>query len=315
VTNGVVYNTDTAFRYENDIEMLNVWNTTIGASVTRPFRAATSNSAGLNLRNLLVFGALPSVGAHASNLAVGSEAFVNAATHNYALAPGAAAIDTGAALVTVTEDRAGTARPQGNGHDVGAYEAAGASSPTNDIVIHPAAQLLSVRGDWHVVDDPSAASAARLWHPDAGRKFKTSGAPAHYFEVVAWVEAGTPYRLWLRGRAQNDSTANDAIWAQFSSTKTKRGEPIYRIGTTSAARVTLADCTDCSVDGWGWQDNGFGVNKLGPLLLFDRSGLETIRVQTMEDGFSIDQIVLSPSTYLSHAPGGLKKDTTILPMQ
>jgi hypothetical protein len=102
---------------------------------------------------------------------------------------------------------------------------------------------------------------------------------------------------------------------QFSSAVTDNGEAIYRIGTTSAARVTLADCSECGVAGWGWQDNGSGVNKLGPLLRFDRSGLQTIRVQTFEDGFSIDQIVLSPSTYLTSAPGSLQKDSTILPMQ
>ena len=315
VKNAVVYNTQTAFRYEDDIETLNVWNTTLGANVARAFQAASSGNSGLDVRNLLVLGSLPSVGAHSSNLAVGDDAFVNVAAHNYTLAPGSAAIDTGATLAAVTVDRAGTARPQGNGHDVGAYEAADAGAGTSDIILHAAAQPLSVQGDWQIVNDPSAASGMRLWHPDAGRQFKKSAAPTHYFEVVAWVEAGTPYRLWLRGSAQNNSTSNDSIWVQFSSTRTNKGEPIYRIGTTSAARVILADCVECTVAGWGWQDNGFGVNKLGSLLRFERSGLETIRFQTLEDGFSIDQIVLSPSTYLTSAPGRLKKDATILPMQ
>jgi hypothetical protein len=39
-----------------------------------------------------------------------------------------------------------------------------------------------------------------------------------------------------------------------------------------------------------------------------------VRVQTREDGLSIDQIVLSPATYLATAPGALKNDTTILPL-
>jgi hypothetical protein len=34
-----------------------------------------------------------------------------------------------------------------------------------------------------------------------------------------------------------------------------------------------------------------------------------------EDGVSIDQVVLSPATYLTRAPGALKNDTTILPKQ
>jgi hypothetical protein len=36
-------------------------------------------------------------------------------------------------------------------------------------------------------------------------------------------------------------------------------------------------------------------------------------VQTREDGFAIDQIVLSPTTYVKTSPGALKNDTRILP--
>jgi len=36
-------------------------------------------------------------------------------------------------------------------------------------------------------------------------------------------------------------------------------------------------------------------------------------VQSREDGFSIDQIVLSSGNYLDVAPGALKNDRTILP--
>jgi hypothetical protein len=41
--------------------------------------------------------------------------------------------------------------------------------------------------------------------------------------------------------------------------------------------------------------------------------MHTIRIQTREDGLAIDQIVLSPSAYLSVSPGALVNDTTILP--
>ena len=51
---------------------------------------------------------------------------------------------------------------------------------------------------------------------------------------------------------------------------------------------------------------------LGPLVYFRKSGTQTIRIQTREDGFSIDQIVLSPSAYLHTAPGANKNDTRIL---
>jgi hypothetical protein len=41
--------------------------------------------------------------------------------------------------------------------------------------------------------------------------------------------------------------------------------------------------------------------------------MHTLRIQPREDGVSIDQIVLSPSTYLFTSPGALKNDTHILP--
>ena len=90
---------------------------------------------------------------------------------------------------------------------------------------------------------------------------------------------------------------------------------MFRIGTTSATRVNLQDCSGCTISGWGWQDNGYGTSVLGPTLRFATGGAQTIRIQAREDGVSIDQVVLSPSTYLTRAPGALKNDTTILPKQ
>jgi hypothetical protein len=52
---------------------------------------------------------------------------------------------------------------------------------------------------------------------------------------------------------------------------------------------------------------------MGPLVYFQTSGTRTLRVQVREDGLSIDQIVLSPQTYLNSSPGSLLNDSTILP--
>jgi len=52
---------------------------------------------------------------------------------------------------------------------------------------------------------------------------------------------------------------------------------------------------------------------MGPAISFEQPGAQTIRVQVKQDGFSIDQIVLSAETFLTVAPGALKNDTTIVP--
>ena len=76
--------------------------------------------------------------------------------------------------------------------------------------------------------------------------------------------------------------------------------------------MNLEDCSGCGLSGWGWQDNGWGTGVMGPVLYFDTTGPQTLRIQAREDGFSIDQILLSPSLYLNASPGTLKNDATIL---
>ena len=169
-------------------------------------------------------------------------------------------------------------------------------------------------GAWRVESDATAAGGKKMRHPDAGAAKITTAStnPANYFEVTFNAEAGRGYRLWLRGKADGNSWANDSVFVQFNKSVTSSGAATWRIGTTSAAEVNLEACSGCGVSGWGWQDNGYGSNVLGPLVYFSASGPQTLRVQTREDGFAIDQIVLSPTTYLSVSPGALKNDTRIL---
>jgi PLD-like domain/Fibronectin type III domain len=186
----------------------------------------------------------------------------------------------------------------------------------NDIVLYATDASLIV-GNWNVTTDATAAGGRRLFNPDqSGGTITTPMAtPVRYFELTFNAQAGLGYRLWMRGKAYNNSGFSDSVYAQFSGSVTSGGAPTFRIGTTSGTMVNLEDCNGCGVNLWGWQDNGFGVNVLGPLVYFAANGAQTIRVQVREDGFSIDQIVLSPDTYLNSAPGALKSDNVILPKQ
>ena len=188
------------------------------------------------------------------------------------------------------------------------------SASAQEIVLYASQAPVKV-GNWSSVADPTAAGAARLSNPDAGApKIVTAAAnPSSYVELTFSALTGIPYRIWVRGKAQSDSPYNDSIFVQFSGSLNSAGSAVYRIGTTSAAEINLEDCSGCGIQGWGWQDNGWGVAVLGPAIFFQSAGTQTIRIQTREDGFSIDQIVLSPSTYLYNPPGALKNDSVILP--
>jgi PKD repeat protein len=186
--------------------------------------------------------------------------------------------------------------------------------PAPEIVLYASTAPVK-RGNWQVAADASAAGGARLWNPNKGAAKRTTAlaAPVDYVELTFNAEAGKPYRLWLRGKAEGDHWGNDSVFVQFSGSVNQSGAAVFRSGTTAAAEVNLEDASGAGLSGWGWQDNGWGVGVLGPVIYFQTTGPQTMRIQVREDGLSIDQIVLSPKNYLTTPPGGLKNDVVILP--
>ena len=188
--------------------------------------------------------------------------------------------------------------------------------PSSETVVLYASEATVRVGNWSVVADSSAAGGARMFNTDAGAPKQNNALanPPHYFEMTFQAQAGVGYRLWIRGKALNDFWGNDSILVQFSdSLASSGGAADFRIGTTSSTVINLEDCSNCGLQGWGWQDNGWGVGVMGPLIFFANTGTHTLRIQPREDGLSIDQIVLSPGTYLNTSPGALTNDSTILP--
>jgi hypothetical protein len=154
-----------------------------------------------------------------------------------------------------------------------------------------------------------------LQNPNAGAaKLGTPLAdPVQYFEMTFNAIAGRPYRLWIRGKATSNDYANDSVYVQFDQSVDSAGAAMWRIGSASAASVTIEDCTSCGLSGWGWNDTAtVTAGSLGPVVYFASDGVQRIRVQVREDGLGIDQIVLSSFYYTSGAPGAAQNDTTIL---
>ena len=112
--------------------------------------------------------------------------------------------------------------------------------------------------------------------------------------------------LWMRGRAERDSYANDSVHVQFDNVLSAQ------TGTTGSVVVNLEDGPDTGLSGWGWQDTGYGAGVLGAPIVFIRTGLQTMRIQTARTALMIDQIVLSPDQFLTTSPGALTNDTTVV---
>jgi hypothetical protein len=175
----------------------------------------------------------------------------------------------------------------------------------------PASALI---GNWRPVVDASAAGGTALRNADAGQA-KIAGAlanPPDAFDVTFNADAGVPYHVWIRMRADGDSLANDSVYVQFDDTLDANGAAFARIGTATAAEFVLQSGPGAAPPrGWGWTDNGWGT--LGTHVQFESTGRHTLRVQQREDGATIDQIVISPDAYLTNAPGPRRDDTTLLP--
>lgn len=121
--NAVIFDSTRGVRYEDDIENLRIHNCTFGDGLGKIFEEAAADASVLDVKNCLFLAdAKPSEASDDSNIAVDASAFISVADQNYHLAPESNAIDKGVSLSEVGIDREGTARPQGDGYDVGAYE-------------------------------------------------------------------------------------------------------------------------------------------------------------------------------------------------
>lgn len=193
-------------------------------------------------------------------------------------------------------------------------------TPHKENVLH--GWQADVHGAWQKVEDPTAAGYSyggqiRLTHPNTNApKLQAPLAnPTDYVEFGFLADPTQEYKLWIRMKAENDHWSNDSVFVQFSGAKDAAGNPVYQLGTTSALAVNLEECSGCGVSGWGWEDDGWGaVNRNGTTLRFPEGGRQIIRIQTREDGVSLDQVVLSAEKYLTTRPGAAKNDTTKLGM-
>ena len=172
-------------------------------------------------------------------------------------------------------------------------------------------------GSWEVVEDPTAADGVRAHDPNAGAPKLAAplASPTSYMSVGFIADPTQTYKLWIRGKADNNSWSNDSVFLQFSGATDVDGTAVYRTGTTSGLSVNLEQCSGCGLSGWGWRDERWGptLNAEPVLLRFPEGGAQQLVIQSREDGLSIDQIVLSAETYRIAPPGPPKNDTTLVP--
>jgi endonuclease/exonuclease/phosphatase family metal-dependent hydrolase len=182
---------------------------------------------------------------------------------------------------------------------------AAAPAAAQSLIEVPAENATARAGKWAVTTDSTASGGGRtMRHPDQGASKLTTAlsSPTDYFEITFNATAGVPYQLVLLGKADRDYWGNDSVFVQFSGSVSASGSSRWRIGTTSATEVNLEDCSGCGLSGWKWQDNGYGLNVVAERVYFATTGSQRMRIQTREDGLSIDHIRLTPEAVAAPAP-------------
>ena len=199
----------------------------------------------------------------------------------------------------------------------------GESSDSKTVTVTPLKEAVvwassgAPHGRWQWVQDSTSPDGNRLWDPDAGAPKLNAAlaSPTSYIDLWVLADPSQTYKLWVRLKAQNDSWANDSIFVQFEGGAQVGAQTRYAIGTTDALDINLEECSGCGLSGWGWRDERWGAARTSaPVLLrFPTAGYQRVRIQTREDGVSLDQFVLSAEQYLNAPPGPAKRDATIVP--
>src|SRR5215212_9901610 len=97
---------------------------------------------------------------------------------------------------------------------VGAGGIARAATP--DVVLY-ATDIASTQGNWTTTASASSPGGQKLTSNDFGWATTDTprATPSDYVEAVFSAPSATPYHVWLRLRAIDNSKWNDSVWVQF----------------------------------------------------------------------------------------------------
>ena len=185
-------------------------------------------------------------------------------------------------------------------------------SAASEVILY-SSDFTAVNGRWTAVSTSTAAEGKALLSTDQGWAAASAplASPGDYVEASFDASANTAYHVWVRMSAGSNSKYNDSVWVQFSDSVNSSGSAIHRIGSTTGLLLNLQSCDGCAMSGWGWLDGAYWLQQTS-VIRFASTGTHKIRIQTREDGVAFDQVVISPATFLSSAPGIVKGDNTIV---
>jgi len=176
-------------------------------------------------------------------------------------------------------------------------QALGQSAPTAttrqaaDVVVHVADLPNSALSEFDFWNGPASPGGKMIGTSNTGEELDPPPENDPHVTMNVQVQPATPYRCWIHmyvGKPKGVSKANK-VWVQFTNAVDKANKEILKPGTGDYLTVQGPE-----KEGWVWVGSDRQVSF--------RGGEATVRVQAGMEGVGFDQLVLSPSNFLSRAP-------------
>ncbi len=173
--------------------------------------------------------------------------------------------------------------------------------PAREIVVHasdlPGTALGKDLESW---DDPSSPGGRMIGIHNDGDPIGPPPDPDASATFKVQVQAGVPYRCWVRmkvGRSLKNSQAN-LLFVQFTNAVDRQGREIFTLGTRDFIAVRAP-----AREGWIWAGRDLPDPKsTEPVVHFRASGEVTVGITAGMEGVGFDQFVLSPARHFSKPP-------------
>ena len=145
---------------------------------------------------------------------------------------------------------------------------------------------------------PAAGGAKRLWNMNAGAaKITTAAArPASYVDLTFHAVPDRHTTCGCAGAPKGNIYPNDSVFVQFSNSVTSAAQPTLPYRHDLRGRVQPGGLQRLRHVRVGLAGQRVGLRRDGCAHLLQHVGPQTMRIQSREDGLSIDQIILSPAT-------------------
>lgn len=210
IKNVVFFDLEKSIRAEDDLQNLEVYNSTFGSGIGELIELA-GGGGGVGTwtfeNNAFLNNSPPAEAPAPTNRSAQPADFIDTTTHDYHLVATSELVDAGAALGEVLTDREGLSRPQGDGHDIGAYE----FLPEVVLTGHPADQsihvswsvniTLPVTSTWRLrYDSASAGNGTVLGIPHPTRAYSLTGLVNY-----------TPYTVTLNSMLDTTPWLTDTV--------------------------------------------------------------------------------------------------------